>query len=74
MKTTHIGNNGFGRIGRTLLRLLTTYPQLNVVAINDLANAEQLIKAYMTKRIAILEEPVLHLNRLYLLQQERQKH
>ncbi len=39
---TNIGINGFGRIGRTLFRLLSSHPQLNVVAINDLANAETL--------------------------------
>ena len=42
MKTIRIGINGFGRIGRTLFRLLNTHPQLDVVAINDLANTETL--------------------------------
>src|SRR5690606_20923171 len=39
MKQTTIGINGFGRIGRTLFRLLSKQPQLRVVAINDLADA-----------------------------------
>lgn len=39
MKQIHIGINGFGRIGRTLFRLLSDQPHLKVVAINDLANA-----------------------------------
>lgn len=42
MKTIRIGINGFGRIGRTLFRLLNAHPQLNVAAINDLANTETL--------------------------------
>ncbi|MUH37671.1 type I glyceraldehyde-3-phosphate dehydrogenase [Zobellia amurskyensis] len=42
MKKTNIGINGFGRIGRTLFRLLDAHPNLNVVAINDLADARTL--------------------------------
>lgn len=42
MGKTTIGINGFGRIGRTLFRLLQKHPQLNVVAINDLADARTL--------------------------------
>ncbi len=42
MKKTNIGINGFGRIGRTLFRLLSTHPNLNVVVINDLADAKTL--------------------------------
>lgn len=42
MKKVNIGINGFGRIGRTLFRLLQDHPHLNVVAINDLANARTL--------------------------------
>lgn len=34
--------NGFGRIGRTLFRLLLDNPDIEVVAINDLANAKTL--------------------------------
>lgn len=37
-----IAINGFGRIGRTLLRQLITMPQIKVVAINDLADAQTL--------------------------------
>ena len=33
-----IGINGFGRIGRTLFRLLIDHPTIEVVAINDLAD------------------------------------
>lgn len=39
MKIIRIGINGFGRIGRTLFRLLEKHPNIQVVAINDLADA-----------------------------------
>lgn len=42
MKPVHIGINGFGRIGRTLFRLLLEYPHIKVVAINDLADSRVL--------------------------------
>lgn len=38
-----IGINGFGRIGRGLMRVLKNYPQIEVVAINDIADKETLI-------------------------------
>lgn len=37
-----VGINGFGRIGRSLFRLLYEHPQIDVVAINDLADARTL--------------------------------
>lgn len=42
-KTLNIGINGFGRIGRTLFRLLAEHPNINVVAINDLADTKTLL-------------------------------
>lgn len=42
-----IGINGFGRIGRLALRLLLEDDELDVVAINDLCDAESL--AYLLK-------------------------
>ena len=39
--------NGFGRIGRLVFRLMDEDPTLDVVAINDLTDAEQL--AYLLK-------------------------
>ncbi len=39
MRTVNIGINGFGRIGRTLFRLLHNYPEIKVTAINDLADS-----------------------------------
>lgn len=37
-----VGINGFGRIGRSLFRLLLNHPSIEVVAINDLADAKTL--------------------------------
>jgi glyceraldehyde 3-phosphate dehydrogenase len=39
-KTIKIGINGFGRIGRNLFRLLLQNPKIDVIAINDLADAK----------------------------------
>ncbi len=39
---TRIAINGFGRIGRRLFRLLHNHPSLEIVAINDLADAKTL--------------------------------
>jgi len=47
-----IGINGFGRIGRSLLRAAHGNPKLQVVAINDLTDAATL--AYLLKRDTIL--------------------
>ena len=41
-KKIRIGINGFGRIGRNLFRLLLDHPEIEVVAINDLAPAATL--------------------------------
>ncbi|MDT0608422.1 type I glyceraldehyde-3-phosphate dehydrogenase [Croceitalea rosinachiae] len=43
MARLKIGINGFGRIGRTLFRLLSNYKEFEVVAINDLADATTLV-------------------------------
>ena len=42
-----IAINGFGRIGRLVFRLMNDNPKMEVVAINDLTNAEEL--AYLLK-------------------------
>tara|TARA_R110000796_G_scaffold41772_2_gene103401 strand:+ start:64441 stop:65454 length:1014 start_codon:yes stop_codon:yes gene_type:complete len=42
MRQLKIGINGFGRIGRTLFRLLQEHSDIKVVAINDVANTETL--------------------------------
>lgn len=41
-ETIQIGINGFGRIGRTLFRLLINHPKIKVVAINDISNTKTL--------------------------------
>src|SRR5690554_7494346 len=47
MQVRKIGINGFGRIGRLAMREMLDNPQLEVVAINDLMDIEQL--AYLLK-------------------------
>jgi len=42
MKHINVGINGFGRIGRTLFRLLHGHPSIQVTAINDLADTRTL--------------------------------
>ncbi|MBC9796100.1 type I glyceraldehyde-3-phosphate dehydrogenase [Sinomicrobium weinanense] len=42
MDKIKIAINGFGRIGRTVFRLLIDHPQIEVVAINDLADPKTL--------------------------------
>lgn len=42
-----VGINGFGRIGRLVFRLLLDYPQIQILAVNDLVPAENL--AYLLK-------------------------
>ncbi|UJH68123.1 type I glyceraldehyde-3-phosphate dehydrogenase [Allomuricauda sp. SCSIO 65647] len=42
MPKVNIGINGFGRIGRTLFRLMQKHSEYQVVAVNDLGNAKTL--------------------------------
>ena len=42
MATIKVGINGFGRIGRRVFRLLLQLPEIEVVAINDIADAKTL--------------------------------
>ncbi|MFS4416267.1 type I glyceraldehyde-3-phosphate dehydrogenase [Maribacter sp. 2307ULW6-5] len=61
MKTIKLGINGFGRIGRTLFRLLQHREDMEVVAINDLANAETLAHLLKYDSIhGVLDTPVNH--------------
>jgi len=61
MKQINIGINGFGRIGRTFFRLLQAHPNLNVVAINDLANTETLAHLLKYDSIhGVFPYPVTH--------------
>ncbi len=67
MGTVNIGINGFGRIGRTLFRLIQHHPNLNVVAINDLADSKTLshllkydsIHGIMNSTISFDEEHII---------------
>ena len=52
--TVRVGINGFGRIGRCVLRVLAARPELEVVAINDLYAPEQL--AYLLRYDSIMGE------------------
>ncbi|HEY4513609.1 MAG TPA: type I glyceraldehyde-3-phosphate dehydrogenase [Candidatus Paceibacterota bacterium] len=47
MKTIKVGINGFGRIGRAFLKVAWDKPEIEVVAVNDLGNIENL--AYLLK-------------------------
>lgn len=47
MQVKKIGINGFGRIGRLAMRVILENPSLEVVAVNDLVDIEQL--AYLLK-------------------------
>jgi len=47
MNKTKIAINGFGRIGRAFLKIAITRPELEIVAINDLGNIENM--AYLLK-------------------------
>ena len=40
--TTRVAINGLGRIGRAVLKLAVDEPELEVVAVNDLVDAENL--------------------------------
>lgn len=42
MSHIKVAINGFGRIGRNLFKLLHTHPDIEVIAINDIANAHTL--------------------------------
>ena len=47
MAKVKVGINGFGRIGRLVFRIMANDPEFDIVAINDLTDAEQL--AYLLK-------------------------
>ena len=42
MKKAKVAINGFGRIGRAFFKLAITRPELEVVAINDLGDLDNL--------------------------------
>ena len=52
MSVTHIGINGFGRIGRSVFRILSDRKDVQVVAINDLFENQQLV--YLLKYDSVM--------------------
>lgn len=60
-KAIKIGINGFGRIGRTLFRLLLDHPSIQVVAINDLSDTKTLSHLLKYDSIhGVLDEEISH--------------
>lgn len=60
-KAIKIGINGFGRIGRTLFRLLLDHPSIQVVAINDLSDTKTLSHLLKYDSIhGILDKKISH--------------
>ncbi len=47
MKTIKVGINGFGRIGRAFLKVAWERPEIEIVAVNDLSNVDNM--AYLLK-------------------------
>lgn len=57
----NVAINGFGRIGRRVFRLLQHHPNINVVAINDLADAKTLSHLLKYDSIhGVLQDTVSH--------------
>ena len=54
MKKIRVGINGFGRIGRAFLKVAWDKPEIEIVAINDLSNVENL--AYLLKYDTVYHE------------------
>lgn len=60
-KKITVGINGFGRIGRNLFRLLLNNPRIEVLAINDLADAKTLSHLLKYDSIhGVLKEEISH--------------
>lgn len=61
MTKTKIAINGFGRIGRNLFRLLINHPHIQVVAVNDIADAKTMAHLLKYDSIhGILQAEVSH--------------
>lgn len=77
MKKIKVGINGFGRIGRSLFRILLQHPEIEVVAINDLADARTLshlvkydsIHGVLPENVGYTEEGITVKDKLYPLTQ-----
>lgn len=70
MNTVKIGINGFGRIGRSLTRVIRSYPNIELVAINDLADTANLahllkydtVHGHFNGAIEVGEEDILKID------------
>ncbi|WP_417361884.1 type I glyceraldehyde-3-phosphate dehydrogenase [Galbibacter sp.] len=77
MNKIKVGINGFGRIGRTLFRLLLNHPEIEVVAINDLADTRTLshlikydsIHGVLQEKVSFSQEAIQIDNRSFPLTQ-----
>ena len=77
---TRIAINGFGRIGRNLFRLLLNHPNIEVVAINDIADNKTMahllkydsIHGVLQNKITFTENSILVDNNEYLFFQENE--
>ncbi len=65
-RKTTVGINGFGRIGRNLFRLLLNNPEIEVVAVNDLADIKTLshLLKYDSIHGILKEEITFHENEM----------
>ncbi|MCZ4318031.1 type I glyceraldehyde-3-phosphate dehydrogenase [Aequorivita viscosa] len=63
-KKITVGINGFGRIGRSVFRLLLNHPSIEVVAVNDLADTKTLSHLLKYDSIhGVLKEEISHTNK-----------
>lgn len=77
--TIKIGINGFGRIGRSLFRILLDHPEIQVVAINDLADAKTLshllkydsIHGILHKEVSFSENQIIVANKVVQFSSEK---
>jgi len=79
-KKTRIAINGFGRIGRNLFRLLLNHPDIEVVAINDIADNRTMahlikydsIHGVLPNTVSYNEQAILIDGKAYLFFHERE--
>lgn len=72
MNTIKVAINGFGRIGRNLFRLLLDHPQIQVVAVNDLADTPTMAHLLKYDSIhGILNKEVSHDQNHLIIDQKR---
>ena len=77
---TRIAINGFGRIGRNLFRLLLNHPNIEVIAINDIADNKTMahllkydsIHGVLPNKITFTEDSILVDDNEYLFFQENE--